>query len=322
MFIDREYRTLANVPFIDRVREYEWIRERIGKSSFIILWGPRNIGKSELLRYSSWRLSREGYIVYYIDFRREALSELLRVYGVDLESRLLNELYGLLRDSRFIRLVEVGYNVLKSVWAKGVVYVFDEIQCVGSRMYFLESLIKQVLYAYHEKPLSVIISSSEGWFVANRLSWSLRDYGAYSLLLDEMDLEHTILFTREVCRVRSTRLSYDVKTLYDKYTGGNPGYILELLSISDLSEWVKRKREELIELVNDVVIEEGIDRGKIYCFIASLPVRIDLVKASREQLELLKALLKHNIVYYRHGVETIVKPQLRVYKYLASEIIS
>lgn len=59
MYIDYNYRTQSGLCFYNRAREYSFIEEITSKGGVIIVWGPRNIGKSELLRYVAYRLSRE-----------------------------------------------------------------------------------------------------------------------------------------------------------------------------------------------------------------------------------------------------------------------
>ncbi|NOZ88585.1 MAG: hypothetical protein GXO15_01525, partial [Crenarchaeota archaeon] len=58
LYVDEGYRTGLGVSFYDRLRELEALEEALRAARLIIVYGPRNVGKSELVRY--WARRRRG----------------------------------------------------------------------------------------------------------------------------------------------------------------------------------------------------------------------------------------------------------------------
>ena len=87
--MDRGYRTGLGASFYDRVGELELLGGLLEARRTIVVYGPRNVGKSELVRYHASKRSRgEAYLI--ADARRwaagrpglEPPSVWVRLYGL------------------------------------------------------------------------------------------------------------------------------------------------------------------------------------------------------------------------------------------------
>ena len=63
IFVDREHRTSLGVCFYDRVSELAELKRLLKVFRTVIIYGPRNVGKSELVRYWLHRKSVDAVII-------------------------------------------------------------------------------------------------------------------------------------------------------------------------------------------------------------------------------------------------------------------
>ncbi len=191
--------------------------------------------------------------------------------------------------------------------------VVDEPQYLNNMRAFLESLVKRTIYTYHEKPLSVVVCVSGGWFILSETLLSLINYGSRTMLIDWLGINDYKLFARELLELKKTSIEIDIGTLYDRYTGGIPGALVSITNIG-LSQWVKNMKEHLLNALRRVSRKVGVDAGEVKEFIKSLPRRIDYIKPSKESV-MVEELTKHNILYFNPLEEKpLVKTQLPIYR--------
>ncbi len=312
-----EYRTAIGTKFYNRESELSLLHSLVGKSSFIILWGPKNVGKSELLRYFSHLIAGRGWITYYVDVREYLSKNQLSIYPRSTGCReFLESIASLIGvPNRILEVFEKGYKYALELKASGVLWVFDEPHYLSNARPFLEAVIKRVVYSFHKKPLSIAVSVSDGWFIVSDVVLSLLDYGAYELFVKELDYNSFYNLYRELQEKLGTRISVDARELYKEYTGGNPGYLVELLNTGSLSQWISKVEKLLLQKTSNVVEKTGLSRREVYSYISSLPREVDMEAISLNEYRLLKELLKQNIVYYDIlEVKAIVKPLLPLYK--------
>ena len=70
IFVDAGYRTRLGTSFYDRRRELDTLDSAVHDYRLVIVYGPRNVGKSELVYYWSRRRAKQRVIVFQIDAMR------------------------------------------------------------------------------------------------------------------------------------------------------------------------------------------------------------------------------------------------------------
>jgi len=308
------YRTCIGTRFYDRREEVDKLRNWIKDGCYVVVWGPRNVGKSELLRYVARLLEKENWFTYYVDVREYLANKVIQVLPRSLEEEFVKAISSIIGlPDKLLTVFEYGVRYAIEKRASGVLWVVDEPQYLNNMRAFLESLIKRTIYTYHEKPLSVVVCVSEGWFILSETLLSLINYGSRTMLVDWLGISDYKLFARELLELKKTSIEIDIETLYDRYTGGVPGALVSITNIG-LSQWVKNMKEHLLSTLRIVSRKIGVDVAEVKEFIKSLPRRIDYIKPSKESI-IVEELTKHNILYFNPLEEKpLVKIQLPVYK--------
>jgi len=253
MNYNNDYKTIAGTKFYDRNMEVNFLINQINRSSYTIVWGPRNIGKSELLRYISWKLRRNNIFTYYIDVRKYLSKKHIEIFFNKLNIKeimsSLSNLIGI--PNRILELFEIGVKIALEKKCNGILWIIDEPHYLSNAKPFLEASIKEVLYKFHEKPIPIIIVVSEGWFILSDITWSLINYGAKQLLVNWMDKKYFKAFTREIMEIRNANLNIDFNDLYNNYVGGVPGALISLIEYG-LNDWIKLMESYLIRACRNV----------------------------------------------------------------------
>ncbi len=319
LYVDCSYRTQSNLCFYDRVKEYNFIESIVKKGGFIIVWGPRNVGKSELLRYVAHKLSSE-YLISYTNIREKKLYTLEFYPKEKLLDRLAGKIKCFLEAGFLIDVVEEAYRFIREYKASGFIWIIDEVHLLGESRGLLEALVKRVVYSHWLKPLTVIVCSSEGWFIDSSVVYNMFDYGAHELLVKPFSYEYFREFVSEYSRLKNIDVGVDIDRLYNDLVGGVPGAFISLVELG-VSEWVRRKRFEFLRKIQGIVKRSGYSLEEILGFIARLPVSLDLKKLDYRLYELSLALLRENIVYHiLSDNEITIELQLPVYKRIALEL--
>jgi len=321
VFRDEGYRTSVGTAFYDRVVDVNFLSGVVLSGGALIVFGPRNVGKSELLRYVSSRLPVFGWASYYIDLRELQGGGALRAYFR--ESSLADVARSAARAIGYggvLELLEALLGYAERAGALGVCYVIDEVQFAERSRALLEALAKRVVYRGGGVKQSVVVASSEGYLIYGDELWRARGYGYRVWLVEEMDYEHFSALASELEQALGLKLGVSVKELYENYTGGNPG---ELVAVARLGfeEWLRLRELELLRTIARLSLDLGVPRGDLLRLVAETPLKVSL--GDRSIARLVGELARHNIVYYNPDEfeEPLVKPQVRVYKYLASKLL-
>ncbi len=75
VFVDRGYKTSLGTAFYDRLADLDKLAELLEGVRTVIVYGPRNVGKSELARYAAVRRLKARSVL--VDSRRRSLNALL-----------------------------------------------------------------------------------------------------------------------------------------------------------------------------------------------------------------------------------------------------
>ncbi len=318
---DNGYRTLAGTRFYGREREVRELMELIENGCYIILWGPRNVGKSELARYVSWILSENGWFINHIDIRSYLSEKRVSVYGgVDRDSFLKNILPLLGLPEGLLGIFDYGVRFVKERRCSGFLWVVDEPHLLPNPRAFLEALIKKTLYTFYDKIVSVVITVSDGWFILGDIVDSLLGYGAIPLFIDWIDMDSYKGFLEEIKAVYGVEVGVEASRLYSEYTGGVPGALVSLVR-DGFSKWVDSTYRQFLSSVKKIHKRTSYGLLEILEAIEKLPIKINTLVVDKET-ELVDELVKENIAFYNiMEKKPLVKPQLPIYKKHALDTI-
>ncbi len=170
--------------------------------------------------------------------------------------------------------------------------------------------------------MTVIVCSSEGWFINSDAIRSMLDYGAHELLVKPLDYNYFREFVHEYFRLKSIELDTSLDRLYSDLVGGVPGVFISLVEVG-VDEWIRRKRLEFLRIIHYIVDKYGYNRDEVLEFISKLPTKLSLKKLDYRLYRLSEILLEKNIVHHTISDEEIaVDTQLPVYKTLSIELLS
>ena len=329
VFVDRGYRTRLGISFYDRVGDLEGLEGLTGSYRLVVVYGPRNVGKSELVYYWGWRRHRHRFVSIQSDLLRagervESVARYLVAPGDEARRAILGALRARLRELGLLSLVYAVYDALYSLLGKTVLFI-DEFHLLprysGGRTGLEEALgdleaLAHSLAKAEEPRLRVILAVSEGFIASKEAFTRLHGYSTGYLLIEHMDGESYRALYTEYAERKSCRT--DFATVYG-VAGGAPGYLAELCSgehavkrlverSENLLEWGLAEAREALGLGAHEVIELA------YRLLGGEPV------APLEQPRLYRLgqlLVLHNIAYpAQEAGRTRYKPQLPIYQVL------
>ena len=263
VFIDKEYRTSLGIPFYDRESELADLEKLLGRG-LLLVYGPRNVGKSELIRYFSWKKHIPLVIVDYRSYwdKREWIS------ARDILSSFIEAIIGSVSGIPFPgKIVDAVSRLLERFKAryKGLLLFLDEIHLAYSSrveaITGLEALAKNILFS-KSNGLYVIASCSEGFIASPETLPRIIGYGVNRYLVKP--LEYTVFrglaidyFDRQGVK------GVDIESLYNMMIGGCPGYLREITCIG-CSNWVREAIETLVQQLSRLSIELNIESIKYW----------------------------------------------------------
>ncbi|MCE4610942.1 MAG: ATP-binding protein, partial [Desulfurococcales archaeon] len=275
VFVDRGYRTLLGLPFYDRVRELEFLSELLGAARTVVVYGPRNVGKSELARYYAQRRS-PGSPFLLVDARRRSAEGLgLARPGVlrellGLADKLLS---GALRAPSLVGLAEGVSRVYRSLGPGPITVVVDEFHLLyTSRREALLELERAAGYLAKrgEPGARLVVTSSEGFVTLGSARRRLLGYSAGYLPVEGLDKGHMEALYSDYRARYSCGLGFKV---YWGVFGGSPGYLVEACSLGE-----ERLFRDYIPGVLRDVVDEAI--ASISAELSEPPSKV-LEQASR-----------------------------------------
>lgn len=292
MHADCGWRTRLGTCFYDRSAEVRLLENLVSNNLCIILYGPRNVGKSELARYVAGRKRLPGIIV---DARRARVEATGPLRPPASTARLIARRVGL--DG----LLEEALRILAGI-ATGVIVV-DEFHLIGG-IGDLEAVCKLVQLG--EYGASIVATVSEGR-VTLGMHERLAGY-AHIMPVEHLDEHHMRGVYDEYARRRGCKPGF--RCVWG-LVGGSPGY-LQLLCPLDregLELWLDGLLrifwEAVLEAEERLRLRRNELLGTVYRLFTGGP------PGSHEELALAKLLVEHNIAYPARG--GVYRPQLPVY---------
>ena len=342
IYVDYSYRTLLGTGFYNRLAEQELLEMLTGSRRLLVVYGPRNVGKSELIRY----FLRKKYrgVAVAVDARRlraKSLEE--RVGSVGVLGRVGRELAGEIMDA-VSRLplphagvidlvVRIGMPVGETITRLGPLLVFiDEFhELPGYRgdgpdeaLGDLRSLAG--ILSKTGTRVRVLVAVSEGFAATTRARSMLEGYSTGWLLVEHLDRGHFEALYREY--TKSNPCHAEPLELYS-LVGGAPGLLPDLcpLSRGELEErialWIEHV-ERALSYARSLLESRGISQEPRDLVRNTLRIIEEPLRPLPDHHLVLRAdiLVERNIVYPKrvpHGIR--YTPHYPVYRVILREAV-
>jgi hypothetical protein len=301
LFIDSSYHTMLGVPFHDRIVELEDLKWAVEKWRTILVYGPRNVGKSELVRYFA---RKQGFSTIMIDAREKAVRS-LGLNGPSVKE-VLEELARLLaKSSSLVKIIEAIAKTTSRLACSQLLTVIDEFHLLFSSPSDATSALEAVAGWLAKRGVEknvLIVVSSEGFMTKPAIASRLRGYATWRMLVEALDDNHMRHLYQAYSRIASCRL--DAETFIQVF-GGAPGYLVEAC---------KLERDELLEHYLPTLLYETLDQaiavaarrtGLRRRHILGIIAQLLTVETTLQQLaerepaayEVAEALIDNNIAY-------------------------
>ena len=334
VFVDHGYRTRLGVSFYDRVAELGDLEGLTGSYRLVVVYGPRNVGKSELVYYWGRRRHGHRFVAVQSDLLRaservESVARYLVAPGDEIRESILEALRARLRDLGLLGLVYAAYDAVRSLLGETILFI-DEFHLLpryaGRRAGLEEALVDLEALAHslakaEEPRLRVVLALSEGFFASQEAHTRLHGYSTEYLLVEHMDWESYRALYTEYAEIKGC--STDFTTIYG-VAGGAPGYLAELCSSQQAVKRLVERSKNLLEW-SLAEAREALGLGAREAIELSYRLLDGEPVAPLEQPKLHRLgqlLVLHNIAYPAQETSGIrYKPQLPIYRVLLETAI-
>ena len=332
LYIDERYRTGLGTSFYNRVRELRELEKLLAAYRLIVVYGPRNVGKSELVRYF---LKRMGAGSLLVDSRRlraaEALGSDTVEYMGGLQELVEDAASVLASVSREAGLLSLVVGLAYKLWSvlrrigRTILFIdeFHELPRYAGGQYSLalEDLrsLAALLAKGDEKlqHIQVIVAVSEGFALSPRALSLLEGYSAAWMLVEPMDVAHFTRLYREYSGGRRCLLPLSELLAL---AGPLPGYLAELCGmdrgqlIGRIERWQQLLENALAALGRKLGASNPQQAIRIAYEILDRPIK---PLANPQAYHAGEILAEHDIVYPKSVTGAIIfKPQLNIYRIL------
>ena len=324
VYADKSYETMLGTAFYDRLGEIGELEALLAKRRLVIVYGPRNVGKSELARYYFSRRGRSAVIVDARRLRVESVEERARTITPlgKVPERILDIVRKVVASYPRLRILDIVIDVAlvlgsMAKGSTGLVLLIDEFHELpgyirGAReeaLGDLESLA--ALLSKNNYGIRVVATVSEGFVSTVDAIQRLEGYSTGWLLVEHLDWPHfSMLYGEYSERHGCTLAGLEVYSL----VGGTPGSIPDLCQLS---------REELVDLkirrLWASIVEGALSRarGRLWAegarmepgelISAALRVLREPVRPLEDPILYMlgEALVEYNVAYARLGGDGI-----------------
>ncbi len=314
VFVDRGYKTSLGTAFYDRLADLDKLAKLLGGVRTVIVYGPRNVGKSELARYAAMRRLKARSVL--VDSRRRSLNALLGFSSDD--EILLKKAGELLAASMGLPrgLVGIIDEVLSRISQPQLIIV-DELHLLfeGDLERALSSLEASAGLLAKEgsgRP-RLIVTVSEGFFATARAVSRLLGYSTAFMLVEPMDVQAFEALYDEYKRLYGCKVGLEAMLAL---SGPLPGYLPDLCGRSEdlLAEWIAGEARKVYSALHEAAVKAGLSvdnaRKAASRLLRGEPAEDPALLALGE------ALVEHNIAYPCPATPPIYLPQLPVYEVL------
>ena len=327
VFADRGYRTGLGTAFYDRVDEVRTLDRLSRCFTTVVVYGPRNVGKSELVRY--W-LRRRGVDAVAVDARLARDREVLRSLGIEVGGgvagaleRVVGAVVGALEGLGLAGLVvRIAEALAEAVAAlrRPLYVVVDEFhmlpRCGSPReaLRDLEAAAATIAKGVGGEGIRLVVTVSEGFVATAEARQRLFGYSTAWMLIEPMDTTHFTELYREYRELYGCRQSLETVL---RLVGTSPGYLRELCALDDeaLKHFVETVLRNLETALTAAIRELGLEPH------TAMETALEAMKRGAKPMhqpqlaKLGEILTQHNITYPKHKQDRVVyKPQIPAYQ--------
>ncbi len=346
IFVDKGYVTGLGTPFFDRRAEAQLLGKTISERNITVVYGPRNVGKSELVRYWGWRLAGARLLVFPGDLIRtrevvEGLGESLAAWGERVRDALVTLVRERAGELGLLDLVYLVVDALRGFLGETVVFI-DEFHLLpryvghprgkgyGEALADLEALAHRLAKGSGEHP-KVVLTVSEGFIAKVETIARVHGYNVGFFLVEHMDERHFRALHEHYAAEKGCAVEYGV--IYG-LVGGAPGYLPELCrgweAVESLINVSKNLLEDsLVRLRENLTLDHrgasatGIGRREVMDMVLRVVSGVKLLPLEEPLLyKIGQMLTDFNIVYPKYNGDNIeYRPQLPLYRHLLEIVI-
>ncbi len=325
LYVDEKYRTSLGVSFYNRTREYRLLRELLDVYRTVVVYGPRGVGKSELVRYL---VTRENLPAVVVDARAERVKPLAPPSLAEVARHAASILANLLGQeattlAKLLLALSEHRSLQHLVRGRSLVVVIDEFHQLPGHQNAQEALRSLEAYAAllaknadeTRAVRNLVVTVSEGFIATIDATARLDGYSATLMPVEHMDQEHFTLLHREYSEKKGCKLGpHEILAL----VGGAPGYLPELCRMTrehlvkhKIPAWLYRLEEAL----RQAQTRTGMNRRQLLDALYSLFTQAIQPLRHPHLHSLGEALTRSNIVYPCYTPRGVhYRPQLPVYR--------
>ncbi len=339
IFVDHDYKTSLGTGFYDRVEELGKLDELTRSSKVIVVYGPRNVGKSELARY--W-IHRRRLTTVRVNARLLRARSLLESMGIGYVEVQAGDSIRALTQEALAHLgvgagvmdlvLGIALKVAKAVKGGRLLIFIDEFHELPKyksehprskyevALEDLRSLAALILKDSVFENVNLLLTVSEGFIATDFARSELEGYSVDWMLVKHIDEIHFRTLYREYSERRGCSLGEDEIL---GLVGGSPGHLAELCPLDKnglkrrLRAWIQEVETALSRARNIL----GQEMRREVDPLEVITIASKLMEKPMKPLEdpiaynVGQILTTYNIVYPEWSEEGIhYRPQYPVYK--------
>lgn len=338
-FADRSYKTMLGTAFYNRYEEQAQLKKLINTHKLLIVYGPRNVGKSELVRYFLNKKHDGDFII--IDSRKLRARNLEERTGAIITSRTLRDLAKKVMKTVLTQLsshlgiadlvISLSIQIkedLRRLNKKILLFVDEFHELPGySKFNRYENALEDLRSTAGllskqdiDLPTKIVLTVSEGFAVSSMAKSMLEGYSTGWFLVEHLEEKYfRALFEEYTSRKKCELGAREIYAL----VGGSPGVLVDLCPLPPdevvnerIVAWIEIVEQALSEARNELE-QKGINLSPSDLIRDALTVMKKPIKPIRDtRLNILaEKLVIGNIVYpksFNGGIHYI--PQYPVYE--------
>ena len=339
IFVDHNYRTSLGTGFYDRVSELKELDSLIRSNRVMIVYGPRNVGKSELTRYWIHKRRLATVRINARLLRARNLLESMDIGYVETQSMdsiktLAQEILTRLGVRAGIMDIVLGIvlKVAKAIKGNRLLIFIDEFHELPKyksehprskyevALEDLRSLAASLSKDNAFENVNLLLTVSEGFIATDFARSELEGYSVEWMLVKHIDETHFKALYREYSKRKECNLSEDEIL---RLVGGSPGHLSELCPLDKngltrrLRVWIQEVETALSQARNILSREMGKEMSPLEIIANVSKLMEKPVKPLKDPISyrLGQVLTTYNIVYPEWSEEGIhYRPQYPIYK--------
>ncbi len=334
LYVDGSYRTSLGVGFYNRYRELQALDRYLKAHRTLIVYGPRNVGKSELMSY--WIKKNSGGGFFLVVDAREKRVDSLGFNADKLKAdfqRFREELTGIVKThlekkssliGMLLEIIDMVRDVIRQYLSKELIVFVDEFHLMpgyfggaGSSRELMKDLeaVAGLLAKRSDINARFIATISEGFLVMDHeLRSRLVGYSTGYFLVEEMDGAHFKALFDEYSGRWGCSVGYSG---FISIVGGVPGYLRDICprSRDDLKTYILNMVGDFEYAISVIGKRMGIGSRRVIEMIYRLFVDGYPAQRDPDLYDAGRMLVERNIAYIKYTDRGVVfRPQINLYR--------